>query len=187
MPTKTIETWPERVQLEALAGHPSALVGVTVKTGHIVKQGDPVGKITASGLFRRRSRTATVGDGFSDSADVGEVDDASAFKAGDVLTTAAGVAIGTIESIAFSEDDGPDVITLTANAANDVAVAVGVIATDGSAVAQGIADAETDGSADTPIAVIVSGKLRESLLRGLDASAKSELAGASVAGGIFKF
>jgi hypothetical protein len=187
MPTKIKETFPARVQLEALSGHPSASVGVTVKTGSIVKQGDVVGKITVGGLYRRRSRTNTVGTGFSNASPVGEVEDAGVFKAADVLKTAAGVAIGTVAANGIDTEADPNTVTLTGNAANNVAADVGVIAQDGSQVAEGIADAETDGTADTPIAVIVSGKLVEAKLRGLDASAKSELAGASVAGGIFKF
>jgi hypothetical protein len=185
MPTKTEQVFPDRVPLEALAGHPSASVGATVKSGFIVKQGDVTGKITADGKYRRRSRTTTTGTGFSNASPTGEVVDSSVFKAGDVLTTSSGTAIGTVLSVDPVAD--PNTVTLTANAANNVAADTGVIATDGSAVAQGIADAETDGTADVPIAVIVSGKLVESKLRGLDASAKSDLAGASVAGGIFKF
>jgi hypothetical protein len=185
MPTKTEKVFPDRVPLEALAGHPSASVGVTVKTGFIVKPGDVVGKITADSKYRRRSRTDATGTGFSNASPTGQVLDASVFKAGDVLTTSIGTAIGTVLSVDVVAD--PNEVTLTGNAANNVAAGVGVIATDGSQVGQGIADAETDGTADVPIAVIVAGKLVESKLRGLDASAKSELAGASLAGGVFKF
>ena len=185
MPSRIKETYPDRIQLEALAGHPSASVGVTILTGHIVKQGDVLGRITASGKYRRRSRTDATGTGFSDASDTGQVVDASVFKAGDVLKDAAGNAVGTVESI--DAEANPNTVILTANAANDVAAGVGVVAQDGSQIAQAIADQETDGTADTPIAAIISGKLTESLLRGLDTSAKSELAGASVAGGIFKF
>ncbi len=185
MPTTTKETFPERVQLEALSGHPSASVGVTVANTFIVKQGDVIGKITASGKYRRRSRTNATGTGFADNSPTGQVEDASVFKAGDVLKDAAGNAIGTVQSINTSTT--PDTVTLTGNSASNVAAGVGVVAQDGSQVAQGVSDHETDGTADTPIAAIVSGKLVESKLRGLDTSAKSELAGASVAGGIFKF
>jgi hypothetical protein len=186
MPTKTKETFPARVQLEALAGHPSASVGVTCKTGFIVKQGDLVGKITASSKYRRRSRTTAAGTGFAADSPIGFVTDNTVFHDGDVITKSDGTAVGTVAVDGIDTVD-PTKVTLTANAANAMAADVALIATDGSAVAQGIADAETDGTADTPIAVIVSGKLVEAKLRGLDASAKSDLAGASVAGGIFKF
>lgn len=185
MPTKTEKTFPERTQLEALSGHPSASVGLTIATGHIVKQGDVLGVITASGKGRRRSRTNATGTGFANNSPNGQVEDASVFKAGDVLKTAAGVAIGTVQSIDITTN--PDTVVLAANAANNVAAGVGVIAQDGSQVAKAISDDETDGTADTPVSVIISGKLTEAKLRGLDDSAKGELAGASMAGGIFKF
>jgi hypothetical protein len=185
MPTKTTNTYPNRVQLEALAGHPSASVGVTAASGHIIKQGDVVGRITSSSKYRRRSRTNATGTGFANNSPTGQVEDSSVFKPGDVLTTSTGTAIGTVLSV--NPAANPDTVTLTGNAANNVAAGVAVIATDGSAVAQGVSDNETDGSQDVSIAVIISSKLNESLLRGLDNSAKTELAGASVAGGVFKF
>jgi hypothetical protein len=185
MPSKVIETWPERVQLEALAGHPSASVGATAKSGFIIKQGDVVGEIASGGKFRRRSRTNAAGGGFDSASDTGEVDDASVFKAADVLKDEDGQTIGTVLSIDTEAD--PNTVKLTGNAAHDVASGKGVLAQDGSAVSQGVSDNETDGTEDTAIAVIVSGKLKGSLLRGLDASAKAELAGASLAGGVFKF
>lgn len=185
MPTKTKETFPDRVQLEALSGHPSASVGVTVATTFIVKQGDLLGQIAASGKYRRRSRTDATGTGFADNSPTGQVVDTTVFKVGDVLKDAAGNALGTVLSV--DPTATPDTVTLTGNAANNVAAGVGVVAQDGSQVARAVADQETDGTADTPIAAIISGKLVESKLRGLDASAKTELAGASVAGAIFKF
>lgn len=185
MPSKVIETWGARVQLEALGGHPSASVGATAKIGFVIRQGDVVGQITSGGKFRRRSRTDAVGDGFADDSAVGQVVDASVFKAGDVLKDEDGNAVITVLSVDVEAD--PNTVTGTGNAATAVASGVSVLAQDGSAVAQGVSDNETDGTADTGIAVIVSGKLKASLLRGLDASAKSELAGASLAGGVFKF
>lgn len=185
MPTTIKETFPQRVPLEALAGHPSASVGVTVKSGFIVQQGDVVGKVTADGKYRRRSVTSATGTGFATTSPTGQVDDASVFVVGDVLKNAAGTTIGTVQSINTAAS--PDTVTLTANAAVVVAAGAEVFGSDGSQVSQGIADAETDGTADTPIAVIICGKLLESRLRGLSATAKSELAGASLAGGVFKF
>lgn len=185
MPTKTIETFPERKQLEALGGHPSAAVGVTVANTHIVKQGDVIGKITASGKYRRRTRATVNTTAFATDSPNGQVLDASVFKVGDVLKNVAGVTVGTIQSIDLTTT--PDSIVLTGNAGVAVAAGADVLGSDGSQVAQAVADQETDGTADVPIAAIISGKLKESELRGLDASAKSELAGASVAGGVFKF
>lgn len=183
MPTTLVQEFPARVQLEIIRPDEAVLIPVTIKTGHVVKQGDVLGRITTGGLYRRRSRTDAVDDGFAADSPVGEVVDASVFKAADVLKDAAGNAIGTVLSV----DVVANTVTLTANAANAVAAGVGVIAQDGSQVAQGISDKETDGSADTPISVFIAGLLDESKLRGLDASAKTELGGASVAGGIFKF
>lgn len=185
MGTKTIKEFPDRVQLEKFRPDEAVLVAVGVKTGFVVKQGDVVGKITASDKYRRRSRTTAAGTGFANNSKIGHVTDASVFAVGDVLTEADGTAIGTID--AGGVDPVGNTVTLVANSANNVAAGVSVIATDGSAVAQGISDKETDGTEDTPISVFITGCLDESLLRGLDATAKIELGGASVAGGVFKF
>jgi hypothetical protein len=187
MPTTTKQTFPARVQLEAIAGRQSAEVGVTVKLGFIVKQGDVLGKITADSKYRRRSRTTTAGTGFSNASPIGQVTDASVFVAGDALKKTDGTVIGTIAASGIDTVSNPNQVTLTGNSAINLAAANDVVASDGSQVAQGIADASTDGTADQAIAVMLSGELVESLLRGLDTSAKSELAGASMAAGIFKF
>jgi hypothetical protein len=86
-----------------------------------------------------------------------------------------------------SVDKVANTVTLTGNAAVAVAAGVDVVASDGSQVSKAISDKTTDGVGDTPINVFICGLLKESKLRGLDASAKAELSGASVAGGIFKF
>lgn len=181
MPTQTVTTSPARVALEKTRADLAVQTGLTAKNGYAVGRGDVVGVITASGLARRRSRATVTGTAFATNSATGTVDDASVFKAGDVITKSDGTAIGTILSIASNT------ITLTGNATNAAATGVDVIATDGSAVAQGIADEGSDGSGDTPIRVFISGCLDESLCLRLTASAKSELGGASVAGGIFKF
>jgi len=181
MPTQVVETSPARVALEKILAALAALVGVTAGNGFAIARGDVVGVITSSGLARRRSRATVTGTAFSGSTATGSVDDATVFKAGDVITKSDGTAIGTILSIAGN------VITLTGNASNAAATGADVIATDGSAVAKGIADEGSDGTGDTPIRVFVGGYLDESLCLRLTTSAKSELAGASVAGGIFKF
>lgn len=185
MPTRTVEEFPERVQLEALGGHPSAAVGVTVASGFVVKQGDVIGKITSSAKYRRRTHATVNTTAFATNSPTGKVLDAGVFKAGDVLTDADGDNVGTVQSIDLTTT--PHTITLTGNAATAVAAGADVLGSDGSQVAKAVADQETDGTADTTIAALISGKLVESKLRGLDASAKSELAGASVAGDIFKF
>ena len=150
-----------------------------------MKQGDVIGKITASGLYRRRSRTTTVGAGFANNSTIGVLADASVFAPGDVLKKTDGATIGTIAA------NGVDVVnnqvTLTANAAINLGAGNDVVASDGSQVAQGISDKETDGSGDTVINVLIGGYLVEASLRGVDTSAKAEMAGASVAGGVFKF
>lgn len=185
MTTKIVETYPERVSLLKVRPDLGVFVGLTIALGFTVRQGDVLGRITSSGKGRRRSRTNTTGTGFANNSPTGQVEDASVFKAGDVLTTSAGTAIGTVLSVNTAAT--PDTVTLTANAANNVAAGVGVIATDGSQVGVGISDNETDGSEDTGVSVLIGGYLDESKLRGLDASAKAELGGSSVAGGIFKF
>lgn len=185
MPTRTTETFPERVQLEKVRPDLAVSVAVTAKTGFAVKQGDVIGKITASGLYRRRSRTTTAGAGFSDASTVGVLTDASVFAPGDVLKKTDGTAIGTIAANGVNVDDNE--VTLTANAAINLAAGNDVVADDGSKVALGIADKETDGTQDAVINAFIGGYLDEALLRGLDTSAKSELGGASVAAGIFKF
>jgi hypothetical protein len=187
MPTETINTFPKKVPLQARRPDLVVSLAVTNKIGHIIKQGDIIGKITATGLYRRRSRTVAAGTGFSNASPVGKVTDASVFVAGDVLEDGAGNAIGTIAAGGINTQANPNEVTLTGNAANNVAAGVAVMATDGSEVAQGISDHETDGTKDTPISAIIGGYLDEAKLRGLDSSAKAELAGASVAGGVFKF
>jgi len=185
MPSKTIETYGKKVALEALRADLAVMVGVMVASGFIVKQGDVVGKITASSKYRRRSRTATAGTGFSNASPTGQVTDASVFAKDDVLKKTDGTVIGTVLSIDTTTT--PDTVTLTGNAAVNVAADVDVLASDGSQVAQGVSDDETDGTQDTSASVIIGGYLNEWKLRGLDSSAKTELAGSSRAGGVFKF
>lgn len=181
MPSKTIETHPERTPLEARNSELASLVGVTARNGSAIARGDVVGQVTTGGKYRRRTRAAVTGTAFSTASATGSVDDATVFAVGDVLKNSAGTTIGTIQSIAAN------VITLTANAAVNVATGANVFGSDGSEVAKGIADEASDGVGDTNIPVFVCGLLVEALCLRLDATAKTELAGASVAGGIFKF
>lgn len=184
-PTKLTETYGERNPLEALKPELAIQIPLTVKNGFKAIRGAVMGVITASGLIRRRSRTATAGAGFSNASAVGTVVDASVFAAGDILTTAAALAIGTIAAAGVNIVN--NTVTLTGNAANNVAAGVDVIATDGSAVAQAIANEATDGVGDTVVSPYISGLLKQALLSGLDASAKTELGGRSCPQGIFKF
>lgn len=181
MPTKEIETGAARVALEKIRPELAALVGVTAKNTFAIGRGEVVGKITSGGLYRRRTRAAVTGTAFATNSPTGTVDDASIFVAGDVLKNAAGATVGTIQSIASNT------ITLTGNAAVAVATGANVFGSDGSEVAKAITDEGSDGVGDTPIRVFVGGYLDESLCLRLDATAKAELGGASVAGGIFKF
>lgn len=183
MPTETIETGAARQPLESLRADLAVQVGLTAKTGYAVGRGDVVGVITASGLARRRSRAAVTGTAFATNSPTGTVDDVTVFKVGDVIKNAAGTTIGTIDAINTSTNT----ITLGANAAVAVATGANVFGSDGSQVAKGIADEGSDGVGDTPIRVIIGGYLNESLCLRLDATAKTELVGATVAGGIFKF
>lgn len=183
MPTTTIETNAARVALEKIRPDIAPAVGLTAKDGFAIGRGDVVGVITASGLGRRRTR-ATVGDDpTAVDSDIFNVDDASVFAVGDVVKNSAGVTVGTIESI----DLDTNVITLTGNAAVVVATGANVFGSDGSQTAKGIADEASDGVGDTPIRILIGGCLDESLCLRLDATAKTELAGSSRVGGIFKF
>lgn len=178
---KLIETGAERVALEKTRADLAVLVGLTAKDTYAIGRGDVVGVITASGLARRRSRAAVTGTAFATNSATGTVDDATVFVVGDVLKNAAGTTVGTIQSIAANT------ITLTGNAGVAVATGANVFGSDGSQVASAIADEGSDGSGDTPIRVFIGGCLDESLCLRLDTTAKSELAGSSRAGGIFKF
>jgi hypothetical protein len=183
MPSKTTETFSKRVALEARRADLVVIVGVMVASGFIVKQGDVIGKITALGEYRRRSRAVVAQDGaFAADSDTGKVDDASVFKAADILTKEDGTVVGTILAINLETNE----ITLAANAAVAVASGLAVLGSDGSQVAKGISDGETDGTQAASVPVIIGGYLDESKLRGLDSTAKAEMAGASMAGGVFK-
>ena len=184
-PSRVVETFPDREPLEATRADLAVYVNGTVANGHKVKRKDVLGIITASSLLRRRSRTTAVGTGFATTSPVGQVADASVFVAGDVLTNDAGAVIGTVQSV--DPAASPNTVTLTGNAAVAVAANAAVLGSDGSQVAKAIAGQETDGAGDTPISVCVGGYLKESGLRGLDASARAELGGVSTVGDIFKF
>jgi hypothetical protein len=185
MGTKTIRTFTEKVPLQLTRPDEAVKVGVTMKDGFANIEGDVIGLITSSGLARRRSRTTATGTGFSTGSNTGQVTDAGVFAAGDVLKNEGAETIGTVQSIDRSTT--PDTVVLTGNAAVVVASGEAVLASDGSQVAKGIADDASDADGDTPIGVFVTGILDAAKLRGLDDSAKLEMAGASMAGGAFKF
>lgn len=184
-PTTEVENFGRREPLEATKPELAVIVPLTIKDGHAVARKDVLGVITSSGLGRRRTRTTAAGTGFADDSPTGRVTDASMFVAGDVLKTAGGTTIGTVQSVDTTTT--PDTITLTGNAAVDVAAGDAVLGSDGSQVAAAIADKGSDGEGETRIAVYIAGLLKEAGLRGLDASAKTELGGVSTVGGIFKF
>lgn len=183
-PTKTIQTFPDKVALEATRPDEAVKQNVTFADGFEVEQGDVIGIITASGLARRRSHTAATGTGFAVDSNTGQVEDAGVFAPGDVLKLEDGTTIGTVQSVDTSTT--PDTVALTGNAAVAVASGDAVLGSDGSQVAQGISDAANDGNDDTPADVFIGGFLVAALLRGLDASAKAELGGATLLG-VFKF
>lgn len=185
MPTKLVDTFAEREALEAVRADLATVISGTVKAGFKVQRKDVLGVITASGLLRRRSRTTATGTGFATNSTIGQVADAGVFAPGDVLKTDAGVTIGTVLTVDTTLT--PNAVTLTANAAVAVASAAFVVGSDGSQVATSISDQTTDGTGDTTISIFIGGFLKEAGLRGLDASAKTELGGVSTVGGIFKF
>lgn len=185
MPSRTVETYGEITPLEARKPELACQVGITMRNGAACQQGDVIGEVTATEMYRRRARALATGGGFALNSATGTVDDASVFVAGDVLKNATGGVIGTIAAGGVNADT--DTITLTGNAAVAVAAGAAVLGSDGSQKAKAIADEASDGVGETQIPVFVCGLLLESRLRGLDDTAKAELGGASVAGGIFKF
>ena len=185
MPTTVIQTFPQRVQLEYTRPDETIRIPATAANGFAIAQGDVIGMITTGGKVRRRSRTTAGTGGFSTSAATCNVTDASMFAVGDVLKNEEGATIGTVQSLDLT--DTPNVITLAANAAVNVAAGDAILASDGSQVAQGISDDSVDGTGDTTIAVAITGALDVAKLRGLDASAAEELEGATLLGVVFKF
>src|ERR1044072_3592156 len=182
-PTELVHEFPRREPLEAVRADLATKVPAVVALGFVVKPGDVCGVISASSKLRRRTRAVATGSGFAVDAATGTVDDASVFKAGDVLKNANGDTVGTVQSV----NTTTNTITLTADAAGAVAAGDAVLGSDGSQVAQAISDDETDGTADANVTVVIGGFLNEKKLRGLDSTAKTELGGVSVVGGIFKF
>jgi hypothetical protein len=185
MPTTTVRNDPARESLAALREDLLLLVPITIKSGFAIPRGAVGGIIAASGLGRRRTRTTAADGGFATNSPTGQVADASLFKAGDVITNAAGAAIGTIA--AGGVNLATNVLTLNANAAVAVASGAAVLGSDGSQVAAFIADEASDGAGDTSIPAIIGGLLAESKISGLDSTAKTELRGGGAPGGIFKF
>ncbi len=187
MGTKTTQTFARRIPLEAIRADLCVQIPVTIKAGSKVPRGAVLGVVTANSYGRQRTRTKAAGAGFASNSPVGQVVDASVFVAGDVLKLDDGTAIGTIQSLDLTTT--PDTITLTGNAAVNVAVDDAVLASDGSEVAKAIADEEVSASEaeDTTLSPYIGGYLKQDLLVGLDASAIAELGGAAMPGNVFKF
>ena len=93
MPTRTVEEFANRKQLEATKPELSVFENAVVKDGHAVSLGDRLGKITSGGMLRRKTRSAVkTGGAFSTAAATGKIVDASEkFVAGDVLKVLTGV------------------------------------------------------------------------------------------------
>jgi hypothetical protein len=189
MPQETTNTYPARTPFEGISGHKLMRIPLTVKAGTAIRRGAICGLITIAGYLRERKRSLAAGTGFSDAAPTGQVTngDGVRFEVADVLKNEAGETIGTIQSIDTTTN--PDTITLTGNAGVNVAVGEAVVASDGSEVAACIAEDEVASTEtkDTPLTVIIGGPIKESLLIGLDDSARAELNGKSFPGGVFKF
>ncbi|MDQ3132125.1 MAG: hypothetical protein M3Q99_15365 [Acidobacteriota bacterium] len=185
MPTRDIETYAQREPLETIKPELAVQIPLTIADGHAVQKGDVLGVITSSGYGRRRSRTTVDTTAFGTGSTTGKVADATLFKDGDVLKNAAGATIGTIAVGGINLVTR--VITLTANAAVAVADGAAVYGSDGSEVASVIADEGSDGDGVTSMRVFIAGLLKKSKLRGLDATAETELGGKTMPGDIFKF
>lgn len=188
-PQETTETHPRREPFEAIGGHGLMRIPLTVKAGTAIRRGAVCGVKTADDYLRERKRTLATGAGFSDASAVGTITngDGVRFEVGDTLKNEAGEEIGEIQAIDVTTN--PDTITLTGNAAVNVAADEAVMADDGSEVAVCIAEEEVKSTEakDTTLSVNIGGAIRESLVIGLDESAKAELNGKSFPGGIFKF
>lgn len=87
MPTRTVEEFGNRVQIESTKPELSVFENAVAKDGCPISLGDVLGKITSGGMLRRRTRsTVKTGGDFSTAAATGKIVDASKyFKAGDVL------------------------------------------------------------------------------------------------------
>ncbi len=181
MGTKIIGTYTDPRSLAEVRADLLVEINATVKNGYMCSRGEVMGIITSGGLARRRTYSLVAGTAFATNSAIGAVADGTKFKVGDILTNAAGTVVGTILTIVGNT------ITLAANAAVAVAIGAAVLGSDGSQVAKFITDDATDGDGDTPVTAIVGGYLLESLLIGLDGSAKTELGGISLPGGIFKY
>jgi hypothetical protein len=188
-PQETIETFPRREPFEAIGGHKLMRVPLTVKAGTAIRRGAVCGVKTADGYVRERKHTLAAGTGFADDSPTGQVTngDGVRFEVGDTLKNEAGETIGEIQAIDVTTN--PDTITLTGNAQVNVAAGEAVVADDGSEVAACIAEEEVKSTEakDTVLSVDIGGAIKESLVIGLDDSARAELNGKSFPGGIFKF
>lgn len=185
MPTKDIATYPQRRSLELVRADLAVLLPMTIADGFSVGFGDVLGAIDANGFGRRRTRSLVDTQAFATNSNSGRVADASLFRDGDVLKSSAGTTIGTVAVGGINKTT--NVITLTANAAVAVPIGDAVLGSDGSQVARAISDAASDGVGNTPLDVMIAGFVKESAVKGLDATAKAELRGATTINGVFKF
>ncbi len=188
-PQETINTYSRREPFEAIGGHKLMRIPLTVKAGTAIRRGAVCGVKAADSYLRERKRTLAVGAGFSDASPTGSITngDGVLFEVGDVLKNEAGETIGTIQAIDVTTN--PDTITLTGNAQVNVAAGEAVLGSDGSQVAACIAEEEVASTEakDTQLSVNIGGPIKESLVIGLDDSARAELNGKSFPGGVFKF
>jgi hypothetical protein len=187
-PQETIATYPRREPFEAIAGHKLMRTNAPVKAGTAIRRG-AISGLTDDGYLRERKRSLAAGTGFADNSPTGQITngDGVRFEAGDTLKNEAGEAIGEIQGI--DSTTNPDTITLTGNAAVNVAAGEAVLADDGSEVAACIAEdaVQSSEAKDTNCSVVIGGPVKESLLIGLDDSAKADLNGKSFPNDIFKF
>jgi hypothetical protein len=179
--TKIIGSYQDQRSLAEIREDLLVSINATVKNGFACSRGEVMGVINSDGLARRRSRSLVKTTAFATNSANGTVEDGTKFRVGDILKNAAGTTVGTVQTIVGNN------ITLAANAAVAVAVDAAVLASDGSELAKFIVDDGSDGTEDVPVGAIVGGFLKESMLIGLDATAKSELGGTTLPGGIFKF
>jgi hypothetical protein len=185
MPTRTTETFPTRIQLEAIRPDLAAQVPLTVKAGTGMRRAAVCGVITATGYIRERSRSKANGAVAAGGTAL-VVDDASVFVAGDILKLEDGTTVATVAANGVNVEDNELAVSATAV---DVADNDAILASDGSQVAkvisnEAVAATETQ---DTPISPFVCGILKTDQIIGLDESAVTEMGGVTLPGNKYKF
>ncbi|HEY6232813.1 MAG TPA: hypothetical protein VIW64_16230 [Pyrinomonadaceae bacterium] len=175
-PTRTIETWPERIPLESRRSDLAVQIPMATKAGFEILRASVLGIITASGLLRRRARSNASADA-ANNQKVIAVDDAAPFVAGDALKLEDGTAVGVVAVGGVNVEDNE--LTCVDNLAVAITDGDAILGSDGSQVAKVIANeaVKATETANTNLSPYAAGVLKRNLLVGLDESAIAELGG----------